>query len=213
MRNSMNTAMIWGASGGIGGALLRKVSEEGWRTVALTRSPEEAGGADVVVDVDVSDAQAVKKAVYTAAMDVESVSLWIYAAGDILAARTADMSPGEWERILTANLTGAFHALHYSMPLLSEDAQLVFLGAVSERLRLPGLSAYAASKAGLEALAECLRKEERHKKVLLVRPGAVATMLWEKVPMRLPKHALSPDDLAEQVYAACEQGQTGWLDL
>jgi len=209
----MKAAMIWGASGGIGRALLKKTVDEGWQTIALTRSPADIGDADVVIDVDVSDPHAVKKAVHSAAMEVESVSLWMYAAGDILAAKTADMAPGEWNRILAANLTGAFHALHYSLPLLTEEAQLIFIGAVSERLRLPGLSAYAASKAGLEALAECLRKEERHKKVLLVRPGAVATTLWEKVPMSLPKHALSPDDLAEAVYAASEQGQSGRLDL
>ena len=60
---------------------------------------------------------------------------------------------------MTANLSGAYLATHHSLPLLAEDAHLVFLGAVSERLRLPGLSAYAAAKAGLEAFGEALGKE------------------------------------------------------
>ena len=45
-----------------------------------------------------------------------------------------------------------------------ENAHIIFIGAVSERLKLPGLSAYAASKAGLEAFAEVLGKEERKKR-------------------------------------------------
>lgn len=64
-------------------------------------------------------------------------------------------------RILDANLTGGYNTVHYSLPLLTPDAPLVFLGAVSGRMRLPGLSAYAAAKAGLEAFAEAQRKEER----------------------------------------------------
>ena len=103
--------------------------------------------------------------------------------------------------------------MHYSLPLLTADAPLVFLGAVSERLRLPGLSAYVAAKAGLEAFAEVLRKEERKRRVILVRPGAVNTAFWQKVPFRMPANALSPEEVAERVVAAVENGREGTLDL
>jgi len=89
---------------------------------------------------------------------------------------------------------------------------MVFLGAVHERLRLPGLSAYAAAKAGLEVFVEILRKETRHK-TLIIRPGAVNTALWSKVPFSLPKTALQPEALAEKIYSAIIEGKEGVLDL
>jgi short-subunit dehydrogenase len=87
------------------------------------------------------------------------------------------------------------------------------LGAVSERLRLPKLSAYAAAKAGLEAFVEALRKEERRRQVMLVRPAAVATPLWDKVPMSLPTNAPSPEKVAKRILKAYHEGHTGQLDL
>jgi NAD(P)-dependent dehydrogenase (short-subunit alcohol dehydrogenase family) len=123
------------------------------------------------------------------------------------------MMPKDWDRILSVNLTSPFYALRYSLPLLSENAHIFFIGAVSERLRLPGLSAYAASKSGLEAFAEALRKEQRNKRISVVRPGAVNTAFWDKVPMRLPADAATPEKVAENIYKAYTEGHKGLLDL
>ena len=139
--------------------------------------------------------------------------LWIYAAGDIVSARVEAMVPEYWQRIIDANLTGAYLATHYSQPLVAADAHLFYLGAVSERLRLPGLSAYAAAKAGLEAFADALRKEQRGRRVTVVRPGAVATPFWDKVDMRLPKDAAPPNKVAKRILQAYEEGHSGTLDL
>jgi short-subunit dehydrogenase len=79
-------------------------------------------------------------------------------------------------------------------------------------LRLPGLSAYAAAKAGLEAFAEVVRKETR-RKVSVVRPAAVATRFWEKVPFKLPPHHLQADDIARRILEAYQEGSQGPLDL
>ncbi|NIV33822.1 MAG: SDR family NAD(P)-dependent oxidoreductase, partial [Anaerolineae bacterium] len=79
---------------------------------------------------------------------------------------------------------------------------MIFLGAISERLRLPRLSAYASAKAGLEAFVEVLGKEERKRRVTLVRPTAVDTPLWDKVPFNLPAKALRPEDAAQRILAA-----------
>jgi NAD(P)-dependent dehydrogenase (short-subunit alcohol dehydrogenase family) len=124
-----------------------------------------------------------------------------------------EMAPGAFRRILDANLTGAYNAVHHSLPLLAPDAPLVFIGAVAERMRLPGLSAYAAAKAGLEAFAEVLRKEERKRRVILVRPGAVNTTFWRKVPFKMPGNALSPEAVAEKVVEAVNAGHQGVLDI
>jgi 3-oxoacyl-[acyl-carrier protein] reductase len=214
------TALVWGASGGIGRALVSRLAAEGWTVFAITRHPDEASsyydGADLtphVIEADVASPFAVQQAVTAVSREVTQVDLFVYAVGDITAAKVGEMAPKDWTRILDANLTGAYLATHHSLPLLADDAHLVFLGAISERLRLPRLAAYAAAKAGLEAFAEALGKEERWRRVTVVRPGAVVTPLWEKVPLRLPSYAMSPEAVAERILDAYREGHKGTLDL
>lgn len=210
----MTTAMVWGASGGIGSALVRVLVQEGWTVVAVAR---HSAGLEAltphVYEADVADEVAVQQAVRLAAQEVAAVELWVYAAGDILSAPVAGLRLADWQRILAANLTGAFLTVQHSLPLLAEKAHIVFLGAVSERLRLPGLSAYASAKAGLEAFAETLRKEQPKRRVTVVRPGAVATPLWEKVPLKLPADAATPEQLAGRILQAYHDGHKGVLDV
>jgi NAD(P)-dependent dehydrogenase (short-subunit alcohol dehydrogenase family) len=208
------TAMIWGADGGIGRALVSKLRDEGWRVLAMSR--QTTGLNDLtphLFEADVADPGAVEWAVARASQVVDQVDLWIYAAGDITASKVAEIPPDSWQRILDANLVGAYLAAHYSLPLLARDGHMIFVGAVSERLRLPRLSAYASAKAGLEAFVEVLGKEERKRAITLVRPGAVDTPLWEKVPFKLPPGAMSPDEAAARILAAYRDGHRGVMDL
>lgn len=210
----MKTAMVWGASGGIGRALVSNLTADGWMVLAVARHP--ANLTDLtphIIEADVADPTSVQEAVATATQKVTEVDLWIYAAGDITATKVADMPPDAWKRILDANLTGAYLTAHHSLPLLSPEAHLVFLGAVSERMRLPGLAAYAAAKTGLEAFAEVLRKEERKRRITVVRPSAVDTAIWQKVPFKLPPKAVKPETVAERILAAYDEGHRGVLDL
>ena len=210
----MKNAMIWGATGGIGRALTDALLAQGWQVLAIAR---DASLLDLApehrCEADLSDSFSVQNAVRSASFEIDQVDLWVYAAGDIISAQVGDMAPDTWQRILDANLNGAHMATHYSLPLLATDAHLFYLGAVSERLRLPGLAAYAAAKAGLEAYAEALRKEQRGRRVTVVRPGAVATPFWDKVPMRLPKDAASPEKVAKRILEAYDEGHHGLLDL
>jgi 3-oxoacyl-[acyl-carrier protein] reductase len=208
------TALIWGAAGDIGRALANKLKADGWQIIAVSRQGDDLGGvADLALAADVADPFAVQRAVLAAGQEAGEAGLFVYAAGDIAAEPAARMAPETFRRILDANLTGAYHAYHYSQPLLAADAVLVFVGAVSERMRLPGLSAYAAAKAGLEAFAEALRKEERKRRVLVVRPGAVRTKFWQKVPFRMPGNALAPEQVAEKIVEAINNRHEGLLDL
>lgn len=207
-------AMVWGAAGGIGRALVSKLREEEWHVLALGHGVGQLSDlTDKVFEADVSEASSVKQALSEASRSVESVDLWIYAAGDIAAAKVSDTSPDDWQRILDANLVGAYLTTHYSLPILAPDSHLFYLGAVSERLRLPRLSAYAAAKAGLEAFVQVVGKEERKRRVTLVRPEAVETALWDKVPFKVPPGALSPDEAANQIMDAYRDGQRGTLEF
>ena len=211
---SEKTALVWGATGGIGQAITQCLTADGWQVVAFSRHPDELDGiAAHMLEADVADPFSIQRAVTAASQEASEAGMFVYAAGDITSEPAGKMTPDAWRRILDANLTGAFLAVHYSLPLLTADAPLVFLGAVSERLRLPGLSAYVAAKAGLEAFAEVLRKEERKRRVILVRPGAVNTAFWQKVPFRMPANALSPEQVAERIVSAIANGHNGILDL
>ncbi len=207
-------ALVWGASGGIGRALVAGLVGDGWQVAAISR---RASVLDSLTawnfEADVSDAFAVQRAAMAAGQELGEAALFVYAAGDITSQPVSKMTAETWSRIINANLTGAYHATHASLPYLLPDAPLIFIGAVSERLRLPGLSAYAAAKAGLEAFAEVLRKEERGRRIILVRPSAVRTALWEKVPFRMPGNALEPEALARAVLEAYRTGYQGVLDL
>jgi NAD(P)-dependent dehydrogenase (short-subunit alcohol dehydrogenase family) len=207
----MKTAMVWGASGGIGQAITNLLNQEGWQVLAISRHP--AGTETYEITAEFDDSASVQSAVMEAAMEVDAVNLFIYAAGDIQVSPVREADPASWSRQLNANLTGAFLTTHHSLPLLTADAHLFYLGAVTERLQLPGFAPYVAAKAGLEAFAAALAKEERKRRITVVRPGAVNTPFWEKVPMRLPKDAASPEKVARRILDAFVDGHTGQLDL
>ena len=208
------TALIWGVNGGIGRAIATELKHAGWTTIGICRQPTEMEGlVDHVLAADVSREFEVQTAVRAASLEVDQIDLWIYAVGDIETTAVADLDTESWQRQLDANLTGPFLATKHSLPLLADDAHLVYLGAVSERLKLPKFSAYVAAKAGLEAFVTSLQKELRGKKITLVRPGAVATPFWDKLPLRLPKDAAPPEKVAKRILAAYEEGHSGQLDM
>lgn len=209
----MKNAIVWGAAGGIGKALTQKLVDENFTVVAVARRSTAIGHiTPYIIHADVAQPSEVTTAAHAASQIASAFDLFVYAVGDIASLKIGDMALGDWERILSANLTGAFLTAQASLPLLSPQAQLIFIGAVHERLRLPGFGAYAAAKAGLEAFVAVLGKEAR-RKTLIVRPGAVNTPLWSKVPFALPKNALQPEALAEAIYAAILEGKEGLLDL
>jgi NAD(P)-dependent dehydrogenase (short-subunit alcohol dehydrogenase family) len=193
---------------------LAKLKSEDWTTVAIARDISEIISlADYTFDAQFDDPNSIEQTLYLVSQKVRRIDFWCYAVGDIHSGKVLEMTPQDWHRILSANLSGAYYAIHYCLPLLNEEAHIFFIGAVSERLRLPGLSAYAASKAGLEAFVEALSKEERRKHITIVRPGAVATPLWNKVPLKLPKDAAPPEKVAEKILEAYHSDHRGKLDL
>jgi len=208
------TALVWGASGGIGIAVVEALRRMGWQVAAVARQTDLLQDrAEFVHEADFDNPYSVQSAVTALSQELEEVNWWIYAAGAIISAPVQQMKPEDWQRIMAANLTGVYTAAHYSLALLSKDAPMYILGAVSERMRLPGLTAYAAAKAGVEAFADALRKEQR-RTVVVVRPAAVKTGLWQHVPFTMPPSAVEPAALADKILQAYERGEKGpLLDL
>lgn len=210
----MKTSMVWGGSGGIGSAIVKELEDNDFKIVSISREKQDFG--DTVAEVkcsDVGNPEEVAGAAEKASDSVNEFNLWVYAIGDITSAKITDLDPGTWERISDANLKGAYLAAKHSIPFLAEDAHMVFIGAVTERTQLPGLSAYVSAKAGIESFAQVLRKEERNLDVSVLRPKAVDTKFWEKVSFDLPHGASKPDEVARRVLDIYEKGETGKVDL
>jgi NAD(P)-dependent dehydrogenase (short-subunit alcohol dehydrogenase family) len=127
--------------------------------------------------------------------------------------RVSDLAAADWARVIAANLTGAFLVAKHGLPVLAQEGSLTFVGAVSERLQLPGMAAYAASKAALDTFAVTLAKEERKHKVSVLRPGAVDTPFWNKLSLRLPKNAVSADAVAQRIVTIISNKESGIIDL
>jgi len=207
------SVILWGAAGGIGSALAAHLVEKGLKVLAAGHNVTTLTEiTPYIFEADVNNPFSVQTAVTSMSQEIDQSALFIYACGDITSQQVAKMTLQTWQRILDANLTGAFLTTQSSIPLLAPTAHLFYLGAIHERLRLPGLSAYAAAKAGLEAFAETVRKETRMK-VSVARPAAVATDFWQKVPFKLPPHHLTPQQVAEKIWQAYQEGHQGLLDL
>ncbi len=216
----MGHLLLIGADSTIGQSVAKAFIEDEWEVWAIGRH------ADRFVPnlnwqytlSDVADAEALAQA-FSALQDHlqtlggRQVDALVYAVGDITAQKVAEMAPEAWHRILNANLTGAFLATRTFAPLFSPEPHLFYIGALTERVLLPGLSAYAVAKAGLEVFAQVLAKENPRWKITVVRPGAVATRFWERVLFRMPPKTLQPDDVALRILEAYYNEQKGHLDL
>ncbi|HET6445693.1 MAG TPA: SDR family NAD(P)-dependent oxidoreductase [candidate division Zixibacteria bacterium] len=210
----MTTAMIWGAGSGIGKALTSQLLADEWEIIAVGRNVEQFNNqATMTIEADVTNTYSVQNAIRSAGNEIDQITLWINAFGDLFSSTVNEISPECWQQLLGSNLTSTFLVTHFSLPILKEDASLIFIGAMSERLPLPGLSAYAWAKSGLEDFVETMRKEERKRRVSLVHPGVVDTPFLDKLPFRMPKDAATPEQIADRIMSAYHDGYKGVIDL
>lgn len=209
----MPTALIWGASGGIGRALTTTLKQHDWTVIAAARDESRIPAeADHRVEFEAGSEYSFKQAAYAIAQAADTVDLAVYAAGTMHPA-TLEQIGEAWSKVIDANLTGAARAAAVSIPLLREGGALVLIGAYVEKVTLPRFGAYAAAKAGLSTLADVLAKEHRKLKVTLVRPPAVDTPFWVNVPFKLPAGALSADAVAAAILTHVTANASGTLDL
>ena len=107
-----------------------------------------------------------------------------------------DMADDAWRYVIDVNLTGALACTRGALARFPEgQGQVVIIGSISADIHAPGESVYSATKAGLQAFAETLRKEvaQRGVRVSLVEPGSVGSDMQE------------PDDDEQQAMIAREE--------
>jgi NAD(P)-dependent dehydrogenase (short-subunit alcohol dehydrogenase family) len=166
-------AIVTGASSGIGHATARLFAREGARLVlsgrdevrleALARALRDEGGEAVTVLGDLREEAVARGLVEMALGRFGRLDIAFNNAGAVgTMAPLQDLSPGAWRDVIDTNLTSAFLCTKYQVPALLERkaGALVFTGSfVGHGVGMPGLSAYAASKAGLVGLVQTLAVE------------------------------------------------------
>ncbi len=210
----MSSALIWGASGGMGQALIEHLSAQEWTTYAAARHSSRIPTiADNIYEFQANDEHSIQQVVLQVAQQAGEVDLMVYAAGTLTYEKIGDMSLDGWLNTLHSNLTGAFLVAKHGLPLLANNGHMVFIGAYVDHLRLPKMGAYAAAKAGLEELVTILSKENRRQRFTIVHPGAVNTPFWENVTFKMPADAKSPTQVAQDILQYHLSGKMGILNL
>ena len=187
------TALVTGASRGIGAAIARLLARDGARVALVARSERtlellaaELGGGAVAAACDLHLPGAAD--VVQAALDdlgADSPDILVNNAGAFLIAPAHETSVDVFRETLEINLTAPFAFVRAFLPEMRRRGagHIVTIGSIADRATFPGNAAYAASKHGLRALHEVLRAELRGSgvRVSLVSPGPVDTELWDAV--------------------------------
>jgi len=184
------TAIVTGASRGIGAAIARGLAREGARVALIARTrpaleqlQSELGDSAVAIECDVTDIRSVSSA---SARIREAFGgppdIIVNNAGLFKVATLDTMSPEDFVASVQTNLVAPFLVLHEFLAEMRvrQSGHVVTIGSVADREIFPENAAYAASKFGVRALHEVLRLELNGTGVraTLVSPAAVNTELW-----------------------------------
>jgi NADP-dependent 3-hydroxy acid dehydrogenase YdfG len=187
------TAIVTGASRGIGFAVARALTQQRVRVAMLARSPERLaeaaaslGDSAVAIGCDVSNEDAVAGMVERATETFGGApDIIVNNAGLFRLAPIADTSASEFADALDVNLLAPFRLIRAFLPAMRErgHGQIISIGSIADRMAFPGNGAYAASKFALRGFHEVLRAETRGTGVraTIVSPGPVNTELWNEV--------------------------------
>jgi NAD(P)-dependent dehydrogenase (short-subunit alcohol dehydrogenase family) len=183
-----HTAVVTGASRGIGLAIAGALAGAGARVALIARSAADLerhaaalGGGAVAIPCDVGDLHAVQAAVRALHehFGADAPDILVNNAGYFAVRPLESTSPETFARTLGVNLAAPFLFAHALVPGMKARGRghLVTIGSVADHVAFPGNSAYAASKYGVRGLHEVLRVELRGTGVraTLVSPGPVST--------------------------------------
>ena len=187
-------ALVTGASSGIGEATARVLARAGAKVAIAARRKErlDALAAEIdalVIEADITDRDQAAGTVRGTVDELGRLDTVVNNAGVMLLGPAEEAPLEEWEQMVAINVQGLLYVAHAAIaPLLkaAEDgprnvADMVNISSVAGRVPRSGSGVYNLTKFGVGAFSESLRQEfaERHLRVSLVEPGAVATELTD----------------------------------
>lgn len=213
MGNSLagKTAVVTGASRGIGAAIATNLASAGARVALLARSEsaikavaEKIGNGALAFVCDVTDPISVAAAANAVREKFAGApDIIVNNAGMFQIKPVAEIAPDEFLSTLQTGVVAAFLLVRQFLPEMYErkSGDIVTIGSSADRTAFAGNAAYAASKFGSRALHEVLRSESRGTGVrtTLLSPSSVDTSLWQDIKFL---GAEAPPDRANMIQAA-----------
>ncbi len=213
----MPTAVITGASKGIGRAIALRLAPE-YEIIALARPSDELdslgaaiagrGGACTTRPADLRDPASIARA-----LDGVHADVLVNSAGVMHRRPFVELTAAEWTEMMNVNVNAIYHVTHALLPgmIAQRRGHIINISSIAGRSSFLGGSGYTATKHAVQALSECLMLEVRQHgvKVSIVMPGSVATELTPGGSA--VEWALRPEYVAEtvaHVLAAPEEALT-----
>jgi 3-oxoacyl-[acyl-carrier protein] reductase len=225
----VRTALITGASRGIGRACAQGLAAAGYRLVLAARTLDKleesaqltrASGAETfIVEIDLANSDSITAGITRAAKEFGRIDILVNNAGMTKDGLAVRMKKADWENVLNTNLSGSFYAIQQVLPGMMRErwGRIVNISSVVGERGNPGQANYVASKAGLIGLTKSLAQEvgSRNITVNAVAPGFVATdmthglsdELKAKMIAETPlKRMGTPEDIAAAVKFLASEG-------
>jgi 3-oxoacyl-[acyl-carrier protein] reductase len=228
MKLAGKTALVTGAGRGIGRAIALRLAQEG-ATVAinyaasaeaaesLATSINEAGGKAFAIRCDVGSIDDIKAMFEILATRIARLDILVNNAGRGSGGLPTleTLTPEEFDHTFNLNTRGLFFVTQAAVALMPEGGRIVNLSSSSSQTRQPGLSAYAGSKAAVEAFTRIWSTEVAKRKITVnaILPGIVDTdLIRENLPPELAKRYGNavplgrlgqPQDIADVVAFLC----------
>lgn len=217
------TAVVTGASRGIGAGIAEALGRQGVRVVLVARTEaklkERAARikGSIPVTCDVTDPKSVEQATKRIVTELNGApDILVNNAGIFSAAIVEETTALSFIETINTNLVGPFLFVRAFLGDMKKRkaGHIVTIGSIADRTIYTGNAAYSATKFGLRAIHEVLRAELRGTGVrtTLISPAATATEIWNSVPVTDPagkphskRPMLDPDDVVRAVMFALTQ--------
>ncbi|WP_029005283.1 SDR family NAD(P)-dependent oxidoreductase [Azorhizobium doebereinerae] len=218
-------ALVTGAAGGIGRAVVRVLAEAGARVVAT----------DIVAEADLAQAAGYKRCDLTSQQDSErlidevcaefgAVDILVLCAGSISNKPLWESTDEEWKSVFDVNVMGVVHPVRKLYPLMAERGygKIVALGSIAAKIGgVASGPSYVAAKSAVHGLMKWVAKAGAGKGVYanIIAPGPVETPMWANVTGQAPPSASgsvplgrfgTPDDIAQSILFLCSPA-SNWI--
>jgi 3-oxoacyl-[acyl-carrier protein] reductase len=184
-------ALVTGGSRGIGAAIAKRLAADG-ASVAITyakdasaasavvKAIERDGGKAVAIQADAADTEAVKGAVEKAVATFGRLDVLVNNAGTAIPKRFEEATVEELDRVININVRGVFAATQAALKHMNDGGRIIMIGSsVGERVLVPGLVPYSATKGAVKMFSQGLSREVGSRGITVnnVQPGPIDTDL------------------------------------
>lgn len=231
MKQARPVAVVAGIGPGLGAALARRLSAEGYAVAGLARQSEFGrqlaaelsanAGSLTPFACDVSDAEQVRRSFADIRRQLGRPAVLIYNAGAFARAALADTSVEEFERLWSVNCRGAFLCAREVVPdmLAGGGGSILFTGATAAVKPGANFSAFGSSKFALRGLAQGMARELGPQGIHVAHviiDGVIWTPRTREMAGVTAANTLQPDAIAETYLQLIRQHRSAWtleLDL